>query len=89
MNRIDILIDILREIVDERDRQDAKWGGASHDDDKSVAEWVQLIQDYASWARIMGGMDNVVKARRRLMQVAALALAACECLDRKGEGVSE
>jgi len=45
---------------------------------------VQLIEDYAGWARTMAGMNSPDKARLRLIQVAALTLAACESIDRKG-----
>lgn len=83
-----------RDAIAERQRQDEKWGGAAHDDEHSVAQWVELIQDYAGWARVMGGMHSYDKARRRLVQVAALALAAAESLDRTyfgwvdGDGVA-
>jgi hypothetical protein len=70
------------DVLAERQRQDAKWGGPGHDDHHTVAQWVELIQDYAGWARVMAGMDSHDKARRRLVQVSALALAAAESLDR-------
>jgi hypothetical protein len=69
---------LLAEVAEERMRQDAKWGGAEHDDEHSTAEFVQLIEDYAGWARTMAGMNSPEKAERRLIQVAALALAAVE-----------
>lgn len=75
---------ILDEIQAERDRQDSKWGGAQHDDTHSTAEFVQLIEDYAGWARVMAVMGSLDKARNRLIQVAALAVAAVEVIDRKG-----
>jgi hypothetical protein len=67
----------------ERFRQDEKWGGQEHDDTHQTWEFVQLIQDYAGWARVMAGMGSYEKARRRLVQVAALAVAAVESIDRK------
>jgi len=75
-------MNILEEIKQERERQDSKWGGPSHDDKLTIAEWVQIIQDYAGWARTMAGQNSLVKARRRLKQVAALAVAAVEAIDR-------
>lgn len=74
---------VLREIGQERDVQDRKWGGADHDDSYPLQFFVQTIQDYAGWARVMLNMLNWEKARRRLMQVAALAVAAIESGDRK------
>lgn len=76
---------VFDEVATERLRQDFKWGGAHHDDKHSTAEFVQLIEDYAGWARTMAGMDSHDKARRRLIQVAALAIAAVESGDRKEE----
>ena len=73
---------VLQEVADERVRQDEKWGGPEHDDTHTAQEWVQLIEDYAGWARVMAGMGSRDKARRRLIQVAALAVAAAESIDR-------
>lgn len=74
---------ILEEVYQERERQNKKWGGASHDDAHTIQEFVQLIRDYAGWARVMGVMNSPDKARRRLVQVAALAVAAVESIDRR------
>lgn len=65
-------------LAHERIRQDAKWGGAQHDDLHTTADFAQLAQDYAGWARVMSGMGSVDKAQRRMLQVAALALADVE-----------
>jgi hypothetical protein len=73
---------VLNDIANERERQDAKWGGPEHDDHHSVAVFVQLIEDYAGWARTMAGMCSYDKSRTRLIQVAALAVAAVESIDR-------
>lgn len=73
----------IGEVAAERARQDEKWGGAEHDDGHETAVFVQLIEDYAGWARVMAGMNSPDKARRRLIQVAALAVAAVESIDRK------
>lgn len=73
----------LGDVAVERTRQDGKWGGTAHDDGHTVADFAQLIEDYAGWARTMAGMASMAKARRRLIQVAALAVAAVESIDRK------
>lgn len=73
---------ILCDVSIERDRQDAKWGGAKHDDIHTMAEWARLICAYAAWAEVMHGLGSADKCRRRLVQVAALAVAAVEALDR-------
>lgn len=74
---------ILIEVRDERDRQDKKWGGPEHDDKHTIAEFVQWIKDYAGWARMMASMLSYDKARKRLIQIAAMAVAAVELIDRK------
>lgn len=74
---------VLAEIVDERNRQDAKWGGVRHDDKHSPFEWVQWMRDYLAWARMMYSMDNAQKYRKRLLHVVALGVAAMCSHDRR------
>ena len=79
MNKIYL---VLAEVATERNRQDEKFGGPAHDDQHPTATFVQLIEDYAGWARTMAGINSHDKARHRLIQVAALAVAAVESIDR-------
>jgi hypothetical protein len=74
---------VVADVVAERERQDGKWGGADHDDTHEITDFVQWIEDYAGWARMMASMGSVGKTRRRLVQVAALAVAAVESMDRR------
>ncbi len=74
---------ILNEIMNERASQDKKWGGAEHDDHHGPDDWCDYIIAYATWARQMNVYNSSVKYRKRMMQVAALAIAACESYDRK------
>lgn len=74
----------ISDLIAERQRQNEKWGGPHHDDQHQPGFWTQLIQDYAGWARVMAGMDSPKKYRNRMVQVAALAVAAIETLDRVG-----
>ncbi len=74
---------VLDEVAAERTRQDAQWGGAGHDDAQPTDTFVQLITDYAGWARVKAREGSSVEARHRLIQVAALAVAAVESLDRR------
>lgn len=76
-------MNVLMEVSDERERQDQKWGGAAHDDEHDVYDFVEIIKDYAGWACRMDEMGSHDKARKRLIQVAALAVAAVESIDRK------
>ncbi|TNC80276.1 MAG: hypothetical protein C9356_15225 [Oleiphilus sp.] len=76
----------LNDIAKERQRQIAKWGPASEVDDKhSAFDWHEMISDYNGWARRMAAMNSPDKARRRYIQIAALALAAAEAIDRAEE----
>ena len=78
------LTDVLAAVTTERARQDGKWGGAQADDArKTPEEWCNDIEAYVVWARQMHRMSSPEKYRRRMMQIAALAVAACESFDRK------
>ena len=74
---------ILLEVDNERERQNQQWGGDHHDDQHITPEFCAWIDNYSGWAsqKSQGG-DNV-EARKRLIQVAALAVAAVESIDRK------
>ena len=76
---------VYDEILWERARQDTKWGGPMHDNQEPPMAWVDYVTRYASWAgmmALMGGDEGRAKYRRLMMQVAALAVAACEAFDR-------
>lgn len=74
---------VLSEVAAERQRQDEKWGGASHDDQWNALDWHEMLDDYNAWARRMACMGSMDKARRRYVQLAAMAVAAVEAIDRK------
>lgn len=70
---------VLDNIMRERDHQDAKWGGPEHDDEHSEEDWQEFIDD-----RIDSGVFPMRKPyRQRMVEVAALAIAAIESFDRK------
>lgn len=74
---------VLMEVAMERERQDAKFG-ETNDDLMDPAYWHNVIADYNAWARRMAQQDATLqKARRRYVQIAALAVAAVEAIDRK------
>jgi hypothetical protein len=78
------LTDVLAAVVAERARQDGKWGGAQVDDArKTPADWCLDIEAYNTWACQMYRMGSPDKYRRRMLQIAALAVAACESFDRQ------
>lgn len=73
---------ILLEVSAERARQERKWGLPYTDDRWSASDWHEMIADYNGWARRMWTMGSLSKARNRYIQVAALAVAAVEAIDR-------
>lgn len=81
-------INILKEIDQERKRQDTKWGGSEHDDNHHTVDFCRFIKNYTGWAEQMAMMESPDKARNRLIQIAALAVAAVESIDRKFQGAN-
>lgn len=75
---------LMFSVLAERKRQDEKWGGPESDDKrKTEIDWIEDIEAYTAWAKQMYRMGSPEKYRRRMMQVAALAVAACESFDRQ------
>lgn len=74
---------ILEDVRDERARQDAKWGVQDHED----TYWLGiLVEELGECARFCVGKQhptNRARKRTELTQVAAVALAWLECLDRR------
>ena len=72
----------LSQLEAERNRQIDKGYTPESDDTKDYNEWCNDIHAYCSWARQMCRMESPHKYRARMMQIAALAIAACESFDR-------
>ena len=77
-------IDVLREVADERRSQDRKWGEQNH----TPIEWITIeTEEFGEAAR--GAYEahfhgaTLESYRRELVQVAAVAVAAIESLDRQ------
>lgn len=70
---------IISLIEYERIRQDMKWGGASHDDEHSVHDWVGFIKSQLD--RLEPGA-NRKNAYVTFIKIAALSIAALESMDR-------
>ena len=73
---------LFREIRVEREAQDAQWGGPAHDDGHPTTDFLDYIAAKTDLAR--GEIHRIEKTRARLIQIAAIAVAAVESLDRKG-----
>ena len=87
------LPDAVCEVLDERERQDQKWGEQNH----GLAHWMLILGEEVGEANKAvlevavterGAPDAVPTemvdaAREELIQVAAVAVAIVECMDRK------
>lgn len=72
---------VYLDIIAERARQNAKWGGPDHDDQRGLEDFCTFInQRTADLAR---GFESSDFARKKMIQIAALAVAAIESMDRK------
>lgn len=76
------------EVAEERTRQDERWGEQNHELPvwsciltEEVGEVAQAILKM----RPNDGAEGVGRVRRELVQVAAVAVAAIECIDRQAE----
>ena len=79
------MFNAMQDISDERIRQINKWGPQYHDDptwmlilSEEVGEVAKSIID-----RIHSGNADIVETRKEIVQVAAVAVAWLECLDKK------
>lgn len=78
-----IQMNAVREILEERARQDQKWGEQNHDPflwNTVLTEEVGEFSQAALHLRFGGHKGGNV--RSEIIQVAAVALAIVECLDR-------
>ena len=76
---------VLAQVKAERARQDQKWGGPAHDNTHTMLEWVNLIKAYAQWSWVVLNLQNSDEARNKMIQVAALAVAVVEWMDRQAK----
>lgn len=77
------MTDVLAAVRAERERQQAEEGWSpEHDDAHVVHDWVSLMVRYLGRAMDAAEEHNPDRYRARLVQVAAIAVAAAESLDR-------
>lgn len=91
--------DVVDEVHDERESQDAKWGEQNHPDGTSdsyalnahVARENYELAEKLTWRHILTeefyealAETDPVKLRAELIQVAAVAVAWIEAIDRRG-----
>jgi len=87
MSRHDLLLELDRERI----RQDAKWGEQNH----KAPMWVAILTEEVGEAAALSLSDEYgtslsdrEKLREELIQVAAVAVAFIECLDRNPFGTA-
>lgn len=73
------VITALLDVAAERAAQDEEWGGPGHDDTHDLADWCDFLEKHTARARFTAGTGL---ARRHLIRIAALAVAAVESIDR-------
>ena len=75
------MLSVVIEVLKERSRQ-VTARGSEEDRRWSPLDWKEMIDDYSAMARRAMTMRKADEARRRYIQVAALALAAVEAFDK-------
>ncbi len=78
-----ILGKAIKDVLDERARQDEKWGEQNHDPFTYLTVLIEEVGELAQAAlhkRFGGPADENLRAEA--VQMAAVALAIVECLDR-------
>jgi hypothetical protein len=80
----------LLEVVDERISQDRQWGGPDHDDKHDAFDWCGYIRKQLTYVNTEATMQGgAITFRRRMIKVAALAIAGIQARDRMYEGEAE
>jgi NTP pyrophosphatase (non-canonical NTP hydrolase) len=73
----------LTDVLAERRRQDAKWGQRDHDPFIFLAILAEEMGEFSEAAlHVLFGGSKAAGMREEAVQVAAVALAVVECLDR-------
>lgn len=81
----------IDELLAVMDRAEKKWSlgdlGAiswrEHDDQKGEKQWCEEIIAYSHWASMMVKMQNSEKFRKRMLQIAGLAIHSVMSHDRR------
>ncbi len=70
---------VIRDVEDERSHQEERWG-VVNDDCNTLDDWLSYVKTFSR--RAARENSNSPAQRKRLVQVAALAVAAIESFDR-------
>jgi hypothetical protein len=82
----------IAELLLVMNRAENKWSSEDktyqeHDDERLPKDWCEDIVCYAYWAKMMTRMESGEKLRKRLLQIAGLALHGVMSYDRLSGGV--
>ena len=69
--------DVLGQVINERERQDEKWGEQNHTPDK----WILILSEEVGEAA-KALLEGDANYRSEMIQIAAVAIAATESFDR-------
>ena len=76
---------VLELVCNERGEQDAKWGKQNHD----MHKWLTILMEEVGEAAERALNNDAECYGQELIQVAAVAVAAVECLNRQAKGMGE
>ena len=86
LNKHAVTSTAIHDVIRERAFQDRKLGGPEHDDDLTHGNWTVWLDLINEHSRKAFGPNDITtdypNARHRLIEVAALAIAAVESFDR-------
>jgi hypothetical protein len=77
---------ILAKVAQERERQDAQWGGPPHDDKHPANDWADFIIQRIERALVQRRLSNDAGVYRLLLHATALCVAWMEAIDREHGG---
>jgi hypothetical protein len=78
-------VSLWDEILTERALQDAEHGGPANDDTLTVGDWTALVTQFAGRCYGVARLGRMDLYRSRMIQVAAIAVAALESFDRQNQ----
>ena len=83
MNEYETTTAVLYEVLYERDNQDEKWGEQNH----NLSVWGDILSEKVGEAakarnNARFGSGSISDIKKELIQVAAVAVAMVECIDR-------
>ncbi len=75
-----MMIEVVKAIHEERQRQDAQWGGKIHDDEHTSDDFLSYILKQCHKGM---SAENEEEVRAALIKIGALSVAALESIQRK------